>query len=568
MNNSPSSPIPLNLLLELGQAFYSLNKIDPTLASMLKQMQSTVSSEGGSIWLLNEAETEIKCAHAIGTQAAKLKGHVVRAKKSFGAYRSASGRPTQTDEPSSSRWMDAKAYRNNFNIEVRSQIGVPLTARGKLIGEINIINKIGEENFTSADINFISTLANHIAIAIQNTQLYEQRNRMIERQTLLNHISSHLQQTLDIDKLIPCIFMDVNEAINAEAQSIWLVDEKEGIIKCRFASGPNSEMLVDFVMPLASPSIVGTSVFRQESIIIEDAQNDPRRARSADEKTGFVTRSLMTVPLVLEDKSIGAIQAVNKRDGQLFSNDDLDLFRSIADSAALAVNNAQLVADLQNSYDLTLEALSAALDLRDHETEGHSRRVVEYTNRLAEQIGLDKEAIKTICRGALIHDIGKIGVPDAILLKPAELTKEERKIIERHPQAGYDMLAGIPYLQEEIEIVICHQEKWDGTGYPRGLKGEEIVLGARLFMIADTFDAVTSDRLYRQGRPYEVARKIIEEEAGRQFDPQAVAAFLAVPEEEWMQIRARVMEEIKQRRNLKKRVFWGNMNSAQISRQI
>jgi HD-GYP domain-containing protein (c-di-GMP phosphodiesterase class II) len=361
-----------------------------------------------------------------------------------------------------------------------------------------------------------------------------------------------LHQTLDLDELIPRIFGEVNKAINAEAQSIWLVNEDEGIIKCRFATGPSSGVLMGFTVPLASPSIVGTSVSKQKPIIIKDAQNDPRRARSVDEKTGFVTRSLMTVPLLLKDKSIGAIQAVNKRNGQLFNQDDLDLFRSIAGSAALAVNNAQLVADLQNSYDQTLDALSAALDLRDRETEGHSRRVVEYTARLAEEIGLDKGTIKNIRRGALIHDIGKIGVPDAVLRKPGLLNDDERKLINLHPQAGYNMLVGIPYLREEIQIVICHQEKWDGTGYPYGLRGEQIALGARLFAIADTFDALTSDRPYREGSSYESARKIIEEEAGRQFDPQAVAAFLVVPVEEWIKIRVRVMEEIAQRRNLQK----------------
>jgi HD-GYP domain-containing protein (c-di-GMP phosphodiesterase class II) len=140
------------------------------------------------------------------------------------------------------------------------------------------------------------------------------------------------------------------------------------------------------------------------------------------------------------------------------------------------------------------------------------------------------------------------------LHKRGSLDAEERNIIQRHPQAGYNMLAGIPYLREEIQIVICHQEKWDGTGYPYGLRGEEIALGARLFAIADTFDALTSDRPYRLGSSYDIARKIIEEEAGRQFDPQAVAAFLAVPAQEWMEIRARVMEEISQRSSLQKKV--------------
>jgi putative nucleotidyltransferase with HDIG domain len=542
MDKSVSS----SLVLEIGQAFRSMHELDPVLLSILKQLQRVVTSEGGSIWLINESETEIKCTHAIGRQALKMLGSVTRARKFIAAYRTPSGRLKKVDYSLKSKWMDVNAYRNSFDIDIRNMISVPLVVRGKLLGEINFINKIGKPAFTRAEYNFISEISGHIAATVQNTQLYERQSRIVERQKMLNHISHHLHQTLDLDKLIPRIFIEVNKAINAEAQSIWLVDEEAGIIKCRFSRGLNAESLIGLSVPLDAPSILGTSVSKQESIIIKDAKNDPRHARSVDEKTGFVTRSLMTVPLVLEDKSIGAIQAVNKRDGQLFNQNDLDLFRSIADSAALAVSNAQLVADLQNSYDLTLAALSAALDLRDHSTEGHSLRVVEYTTRLAEQIGLDKEKIKIIRRGALIHDIGKIGVPDAVLNKPDSLNLEERKIMDRHPQTGYYMLADIPYLQEEIKIVVCHHEKWNGTGYPFGLSGEEIPQGARLFAVADTFDALTSDRAYRQGNSYQNARKIIEEESGRQFDPQAVAAFLAIPADEWTQIRAKVIDTIAQ----------------------
>ncbi|HMV97555.1 MAG TPA: GAF domain-containing protein [Anaerolineales bacterium] len=547
--------IPSSMLLELGQAFSSMPELDPVLLSSLSQIQNIVASEGAALWLLNEAEVDIICTHATGADASKIMGSVMRARKFVAAYRTSTGRLTQTEDPLQSKWMDSRAYRTYFNISVRNMIGIPLVSRGKLLGEINIINKAGETAFTHNDYDFIHEVTQHIALAIQNTQLYERNNRTTGRQKLLNQISRHLHQTLDIDELIPRIFIEVNKAINAEAQSIWLVDEEAGVIRCRFARGASAETLKGLSVPLNAPSIVGTSVSKQESIIIKDAQNDPRHARSVDERTGFVTRSLMTVPLVLEDKSIGAIQAVNKRDGQLFTRDDLDLFRSIADSAALAVNNAQLVADLQTSYDLTLDALSAALDLRDRETEGHSRRVVEYTTCLAQQIGLDKESIKNIRRGALIHDIGKIGVPDAVLHKPGSLDETERNIINLHPLAGYNMLAGIPYLREEIQIVICHQEKWDGTGYPHGLRGEEIPIGARLFAIADTFDALTSDRPYRLGCSYETARGIIIEESGRQFDPRAVEAFLAIPEHEWMHIRAKVMEEIAHRRSLQKRVF-------------
>ena len=547
-----SMSISRSLVLEIGQAFRSMQELAPVLNSVLKQMQGAVSCDGALIWLLNDSESEVECIHAVGQHVQKMDGVKVRAKKFIEAYRTISAGKKENSDIRASKWMRSEAYLSHFGARFETMVSVPLVARGKLIGELDAINKIGGPVFTRNDQDFVSELSGHIALAIQNTKLFESYNRTVERQKLLRHISDHLHETLDIDTLIPHIFNEVNKAINAEAQSIWLVDEEAGAVKCRFATGPNAQALMGLVVTLDTPSIVGASVSRQESIIIKDAQNDPRHARSVDERTGFVTRSLLTVPLVLDDKSIGAIQAVNKRDGRLFDQDDLDLFRSIADSAAVAVNNAQLVADLQNSYDLTLDALSAALDLRDRETEGHSRRVVEYTSRLAEQVGLDKETINNIRRGALIHDIGKIGVPDRILHKPGLLDDDERAIMNRHPQAGYEMLAGISYLRAEIQIVICHQEKWDGTGYPNGLRGEEIPIGARLFAIADTFDALTSDRPYRLGIPYEAAREVIEKESGHQFDPQAVKAFLAISEDEWMKIRARVIDEIAQRRKLRK----------------
>jgi len=554
-DNSPVLPLPPSLLLKLGQAYRSMSELDLPLFSIIKSIQDSIQCRSISIWLLNEDETELECTHAVGSHAADLLGDIMRSKKFVKTHQVVATNNQDFDKISYTKWMGTKTHLSDFNLNPKQLITTPLAARDKLIGALIVIHKIGKSSFPRVDRDLIQTVAVDIAVAIQNTQLYELQNKMTERQDLLNQIRQHLHQTLDLDKLIPRIFNEVNKAIHAEAQSIWLVDNSEGIIKCRYATGLESEMLIGFAVSLSAKSIVGTSVSRKKSIIIKDAQNDPRRARSADEWTGFVTRSLMTVPLVLEDQSIGAIQAVNKRGGHLFDQEDLDLFRAIADSAALAVSNAQLVAELQNSYDLTLEALSAALDLRDRETEGHSRRVVEYTARLADQIGLNKETIKDIRRGALIHDIGKIGVPDSVLLKPGALDKRERKVIERHPQAGHDMLIGIPYLKEEIQIVLSHQEKWDGSGYPRGLRGEEIPLGARLFAIADTFDAITSDRPYRKGQSYEAARKLIEDESGRQFDPQAVAAFVAVPPEEWTQIRAYVMEEIERRLENKNNIF-------------
>jgi putative nucleotidyltransferase with HDIG domain len=184
--------------------------------------------------------------------------------------------------------------------------------------------------------------------------------------------------------------------------------------------------------------------------------------------------------------------------------------------------------EVEASYASTLSALVAALDAREHETSDHSQRVVRYTLAIAERLGVPEADRPDIARGALLHDIGKIGVPDAILLKPGPLLPSEWEEMRRHPQTGYTILQSIPFLQRAAEIVLSHQEKFDGTGYPRQLAGEAIPLGARIFAIADTLDAITSDRPYRKGGPIEKARDEIRRFTGTQFDPRCAEAFLSL----------------------------------------
>jgi len=198
------------------------------------------------------------------------------------------------------------------------------------------------------------------------------------------------------------------------------------------------------------------------------------------------------------------------------------------------------MADLERSYDGTLEAMGAALDLREDVSQGHSKRVTAYSIALARAVGVDSAALNMIARGAFLHDIGKLATPDAILLKPDSLTAEEMEIMREHCDRGYEIVRRIPLLAEASEIVRSHQERFDGTGYPLGLEGDEIPLGARIFAVADTLDAITSDRPYRKGASFQDARAEIERCAGTQFDPQIVAAFLALPRGLWSDIRAEV----------------------------
>lgn len=193
----------------------------------------------------------------------------------------------------------------------------------------------------------------------------------------------------------------------------------------------------------------------------------------------------------------------------------------------------ETIVELERSYDVTLEALGDALDLKDAETEGHSKRVTAFTIQIARAMGLNPQTMRVLARGAFLHDIGKMAIPDAILRKPHQLNEEEKSKMQEHSYHGYRMLKKIPFLAEAADIVYAHQEHWDGSGYPRGLKGEEIPLGARIFAVADTLDAITSDRPYRAARTVDAARNEIAEWSGRQFDPRIVSVFLSIPDSVW-----------------------------------
>ena len=194
---------------------------------------------------------------------------------------------------------------------------------------------------------------------------------------------------------------------------------------------------------------------------------------------------------------------------------------------------------LEDAYRSTLKALTAALETRDLETHGHSERVVSYSLRLGREYGLDAARMKALEFGSLLHDIGKIGVPDLILRKPAKLTEEEWVLMREHPTHGQQILRGIEFLEGAARVVAQHHEKWDGSGYPLGLQDEEIDLCARIFSVADAFDAMTSDRVYRKGKPYHDAATELDEWAGKQFDPKVVEAFHRVPQGDWDELHAR-----------------------------
>jgi putative nucleotidyltransferase with HDIG domain len=215
----------------------------------------------------------------------------------------------------------------------------------------------------------------------------------------------------------------------------------------------------------------------------------------------------------------------------------------------------RLYRELEGSYESTLQALVTALDFRDNETQGHSTRVVEYAELVARRMGVGGPELTWIRRGAILHDVGKIGVPDAILKKPGKLDPEEVNEMRKHPEMGYRMLERIAFLRPALDIVLYHQERWDGSGYPYRLRGEQIPLGARIFAVVDTFDAMTSDRPYRAALPIQDAREEVRRFSGIQFDPRVADVFLAIEDQVWREIRERVHQEVMAIEERVKRAF-------------
>ena len=247
---------------------------------------------------------------------------------------------------------------------------------------------------------------------------------------------------------------------------------------------------------------------------------------------------MYATPLIAKGNLVGTL-SVSFRHPFSADQDWLDFFESIAGQAAIAVDSGKSFEDLQRTnlglklaYETTIEGWSHALDLRDKETEGHTLRVTEMSLKLAWMAGMNDEELVHMRRGALLHDIGKMGIPDAILLKPDKLTDEEWVVMRKHPIYAYELLLPIPYLRPALDIPYRHHEKWDGSGYPRGLKGEQIPLAARLFAVVDVWDALRSDRPYRQGWPDEKVREHIQALAGTHFDPKAVELFLRILNED------------------------------------
>lgn len=350
--------------------------------------------------------------------------------------------------------------------------------------------------------------------------------RMLQRMERLMEINITLNSTLALNQVLDLIMAKAIEMLECQAGSILLYNKEKGCLYFSASTTSDSKNLAEIPVPLTD-SLAGAIFSKNIPLVVNNVENDVRHNSSVAAQANFHTRSLLGVPMRIQNRVMGVLEALNKKEGA-FTEEDVKILTAIASQAAVAIENAQLVEALQESYESTLEGWAAALDLRDKETEGHSQRVTVLTLQLAQEIGVGQEALTYLRQGALLHDIGKMAVPDKILHKNGPLTEREKAIMRQHPVNAYNMLYPIAYLRPALDIPYCHHEKWDGSGYPRGLKGEDIPLPARIFTIIDVWDALRSNRPYRKAWSEKKTIAYILEEAGKSFEPGLVKSFLDV----------------------------------------
>jgi uncharacterized domain HDIG len=365
------------------------------------------------------------------------------------------------------------------------------------------------------------------------TRLFEESQRRLRQVEALHSIDLAISTSMDLHLTLNILLQHVESLLNVDAGDILLLMPNSQQFDFSAGRGFRTNSMERAGSRLGAGYARRIVLERRTLVIPGDlvARAD-REFSTLYQQEGF--SAYAGVPLIAKGQIKGVLE-VYHRSIHKSEPEWLHLLETLAGQAAIAIDNAQLFRDLQQSnfelalaYDATIAGWSRAMDLRDKETEGHTQRVTNLTLRLARTLGIGDAQLIHIRHGALLHDIGKMGVPDNILLKPDQLTAEEWEKMMKHPGFAYEMLSSIRYLQPALDIPYCHHEKWDGSGYPRGLKGHEIPIAARIFAVADVWDAITSDRPYRKGWSKEAALEYIREQSAKYFDPEVVERFLAL----------------------------------------
>lgn len=363
-------------------------------------------------------------------------------------------------------------------------------------------------------------------------RIAELEGRVQELLSLLD-ASKQLNANLAIEEVFQRILLQMVEVVGAEAGTLWVIDDEKKEIKAVAAFGASSSTILNITLK-KDEGIVGKVISEGRAQLLENAAADPYWTNRVDHSSGFVTKSMITVPLVVKDNVLGALQLLNKKQTAFFTEQDMRLAQALANQSALALQNSQMYDTLYKMFVSMIRTLAKVLDARDPYTAGHSERVAKYSLWIGERLGLDSVMREELYKAALLHDIGKIGITDDVLRKPDRLTFDEYELIKQHTVIGADILSNMEpktSMVYAIEATRSHHERLDGSGYPDALKDAEIPLFARIVGVADTFDAMTTTRSYSKGLSYRESAAELIRCRGTLFDAEIVDAFVSILEE-------------------------------------
>lgn len=517
----------LEVINEICNTLRVAKEMDEILPVLLEKTMTIVNAIMGSIWLYEPADNSLK--QVVSNGIPDLKIHLRPGEGIVGTVFT-TGQPYFTLGIREDR-LTHHSLRSQIQAGLRG-IYIPIRTAQAIVGVLMIGFYVPQE-LSDDQIRLLTIITEMAGSGIQRMKLHEQAKSQVQKLSALHQIDLAITSSLDIGNTLQVLLDQVITQLGVDAACVLIHNPYEQTLEFTTSQGFTSDALRHTRLRFGEGS-AGQAALEQQTIHIADlntSQTDFLRSPSFASE-GFV--SYYAAPLVIRSQVKGVLEVFHRspleRDIEW-----LDFLEALASQAAIAIENASLFNELQRSnielnlaYDSTLEGWSRALDLHDQETENHTQRVMQTTLRLARAMSVDESDLVQIRRGALLHDIGKLGIPDSILLKPGPLNEEERAIIRKHPTLAFRMLAPISYLRPALDIPYCHHEKWDGSGYPRRLKGEQIPLAARIFAVVDVWDALISDRPYKKGWAKGRVRAYLQEQSGQHFDPQVVEAFIAL----------------------------------------
>ncbi len=489
------------------------------LPILLDEITLLLGGAGASIGTVEPESGDIVLELANGALS-PLQGVRLAGRTSLSADVIASGLPVVSDDIRT----DARVLHPEVFRDAPAFLAMPLISQDVTFGVLAIARK---SPFSHRDARLANAVADIGASALRRASLHEQTLKQLQQMTSLRTIDESIAGSLELGQVLRVIIDEVITESKADAVSVLLLNPHDLTLECTAGRGFHPGSREKTRLPLGE-GLAGRAASQRRLLGATDLGAGTKRSRSVAD--GFVSHHV--APLLSAGQVLGVLEVFHR---EAFNPDAewMGFFGELASQTAIAIHRAAMFEDVQRSnlslrlaYDATIDGWARALDLRDKETEGHSRRVTVLTVEVGRALGIPDETLVHVRRGALLHDIGKLGIPDAILLKPGPLTEEEWVVMRSHPQLAFDMLLPIEHLRPALDIPFCHHERWDGSGYPRGLRGEAIPLGARIFAVVDVWDALTNDRPYRKAWTRERAMTYIHEQAGTHFDPDVLPAFV------------------------------------------